>query len=147
MSALIDDMPRQYPHHFQIIIRLQLVRAKVCDLARCDLSREHLALAELQSSCQSVSTAAREAGLQALMAVSQEVSARLAVALRTAQITEAMLGLIGDWAANAELYLRRPHFRGFARTLVLQLNDPAWGAVMEGAAQMRLLHELTGSWP
>ncbi len=132
-------------HYYQIIVRLQVVRGSIYELSYRDLARETAALEELLTRIQSVVNAARESGLRGYAEVCGEIQSRFESALRRGHLSEVTLGLVDDWAASSELYLRRPHSGAFARTLVMQLNEPLWGAAIGAIDEARLIDELTDS--
>ncbi len=132
-------------HHYQIIVRLQVVRGWIYELSYRDLAREIAALEELLTAIQSVASAARESGLGGYAKVSLEVQSRFESALRRGGLSEITLDLVDDWAASSELYLRRPHSGGFARALVMQLNEPLWGTAIGMIDEAKLIDELTDS--
>ncbi len=129
-------------HHYQIIVRLQVVRGWIYELSYRDLARETAALEELSTGIQSVANAARESGLRGYAEVCREIQSRFESALRRGGFPEAALELIDDWAASSELYLRRPHSHAFARALVMRLTEPRWGIPIDDLDQARLIDEL-----
>jgi len=150
MNAPTGDMERGARSHFQIVIRLQMVRARVHDgLYRgASWGHENIEIEDILTGVQGVAFAAREAGLAAFTSVCLQVGERIERSLRSGHISRITLALVAEWAANAELYLRRPHYAQFAKTLMLQLNDSRWGSSLDPAEQAKLLHDLLepSSW-
>ena len=142
MNALVGDMERLSQRHFQIVIRLQKVRAQVQDLRRASVLREIAANEELRAALQGLAGAARQGGLVGLTLVSNVVGERMESLARRGRIPDHVLSLITDWAARAELYVRRPRFAEFARSLVRQLQDPAWELPLAPAECDRLISAL-----
>ena len=141
MSVLDHEASASVRHHFQIIVRLQMVRAKVSDLVSREVAHE-TALKDLALAIQSVKRTAKGAGLFGFATACQWVAERFAAAHARGEVTAKLLALIADWSAGAELYVRRPRFQGFARSIILQFNDPGWGSAMDVALQGELLDEL-----
>jgi hypothetical protein len=129
---------------FQMVIRLQLVRAHVHDCLRRGASSEpgRAEINEMLTGIQGVAVAAREAGLGGFTSVCLKVCERIEAFHRTGSMPRATLGLVAEWAANSELYLRRPQFAEFARALVLQLNDGLWGSRLNREEQDSLMHAM-----
>jgi hypothetical protein len=145
MNGLTGDKERGARSHFQIVIRLQMVRAQVHDRLHPGVSGEHkkIDIDDILMGIQGVAIAAREAGLAAFTSVCLHVCERIEPSLRIGYITPPTLALVAEWAANAELYLRRPRYGEFAKALVLQLNDPQWGSPLDPVVQAKLLHDLS----
>jgi len=127
-----------------MVIRLQLVRAHVHDCLRRSASSEpgRAEISEMLTGIQGVAVAAREAGLGGFTSVCLTVCERIEAFQRTGSMPRATLGLVAEWAANSELYLRRPQYAEFARALVLQLNDRLWGSRLNREEQESLMHAM-----
>jgi hypothetical protein len=145
MNGLTGNKERHARSHFQIVIRLQMVRAQVHDRLHRGLTGEHknIDIDGILMGIQGVAVAAREAGLAAFTSVCLHVCERIEPSLRIGYITRPTLALVAEWAANAELYLRRPRYAEFAKALVFQLNDPQWGSSLDPTEQAKLLHDLS----
>ena len=141
MNALASDMDRG-GRHFQIVIRLQMVRAQVQELRRAGMSRESFANEELLVAIQGVVNAARGARLMGLTFVCLAVCERVELGLRGGSISAPLLALILDWAARAELYVRRPRFAEFAHSLVRQLGEADWGIPFSSTERDRLINAM-----
>lgn len=142
MNAPVDDMERLSQRHFQIVIRLQKVRAQVQDLRRASMLREIAANEELLAAIQGLASAARQGGLVGLTLVANVLGERVESLARRGRIPDGVLALVTDWSARAELYVRRPRFAEFARSLVRQLQDPAWELPLAPAEGDRLISAL-----
>ena len=144
MMAEVGDMEGGARSRFQMVIRLQLVRAVVHDCLRRGDSWEpgRAEIAELLTGIQGVAVAAREAGLSGFTSVCLHVCERIEPFQRAGNMPRATLGLVAEWAANSELYLRRPQHAEFARTLVLQLNDKPWGSQLSREEQNSLMRAM-----
>ena len=118
-----------HQNYFQLYIRLQLVRRLVHEWpARESAGQPGIAgVEEMLSGIQAVASAARDAGLCGLTSACLHVCERVEPWLRCGRIPRATLNMLAEWAANSELYLRRPHSREFATALAMQLNDSRWG--------------------
>jgi hypothetical protein len=144
MNGLTGDKERGARSRVEIVIRLQMVRAQVHDQLHRGASWEdkNIEIDDILSGIQGVAIAAREAGLAAFTSVCLHVCERIEPSLHIGYISRSTLALVAEWAANAELYLRRPRYAEFAKALVLQLNDPQWGSPLDPAEQAKLLHDL-----
>jgi hypothetical protein len=144
MMALVGDMEGGARSRFQIVIRLQLVRAHVHDCLRRGASWEprRAEIKEILTGIQGVAVAAREAGLSGFTSVCLHVCERIEPFQRSGSMPRATLGLVAEWAANSELYLRRPQYTEFARALVLQLNDGLWGSRLNREEQNSLIRAM-----
>jgi hypothetical protein len=114
------------------MIRLQMVRAQAQELRRAGVPHEAFANRELLIAIQDLANAARSAQLQGFTLVCHALKDRVEL-LRHGFIPDSVLALILDWAARAELHVRRPRFVEFARALATQLSEPAWGLSMTPA--------------
>jgi hypothetical protein len=141
MMAHVVDMEGGARSRFQMVIRLQLVRAQVHDCLRRGAACEPSAaeIRELSTGIQGVALAAREAGLSGFTSVCLHVCERIEPFQRNGSMPRATLALVAEWAANSELYLRRPLYTEFARALVFQLNDSLWGSRMTREEQNNLM--------
>jgi hypothetical protein len=144
MIALKGDKEGGARSRFQMVIRLQLVRAHVHDCLRRGSSWEPgtAEITEILSGIQGVAIAAREAGLGGFTSVCLHVCERIEPFQRTGSMPRATLGLVAEWAANSELYLRRPQYTEFAKALVLQLNDRLWGSRLDREEQNSLMRAM-----
>ena len=129
--------------NFQIIVRLELARAHAHDLGHRFCPREIAGLEELLLSLQSVVAIAHESGRGAFSKACREVCERLRTASFKGYFSPTLLELTAEWAAIAELHIRRPQCYSFAKALVSLLNDSRWGTAMDAVAQSRLIDELT----
>jgi hypothetical protein len=145
MMAEVSDMEGGARSRFQMVIRLQLVRAHVHDCLRRGDSWEpgRAEINELLTGIQGVAVAAREAGLSGFASVCQHVCERIEPFARTGTMPRATLGLVAEWAANSELYLRRPRHAEFAKALVLQLNDRLWRSQLSREEQNSLIRAMS----
>ena len=127
-----------------MVIRLQLVRAHVHDCLRRSASSEpgRAEINEMLTGIQGVAVAARAAELGGFTSVCLKVCERIEAFQRTGSMPRATLRLVAEWAANSELYLRRPQYAEFARALVLQLNDSLWGSRLNREEQDSLMHAM-----
>lgn len=141
-----DHGPRSVHYHFQIIIRLQWVRTQVTHLLCFERPCDPRALDELYSSFCSVTFAAREAGFAAFTMLCRRVSHRLDEMIVNDAVSNPFLRWVNEWAASAELYIRRPRFHHFARAVVLHLKHPIWGVVMDDETQVRVIDQLTSPY-
>jgi hypothetical protein len=139
----MDHMPRGVHHHFQIVIRLQLLRGQISDLALLMRPFDSRSFDELRLSFCSVTFASRQAGFEAFTSLCEQVGARLDDMIAGKIMTRMSLTLLNEWAACAELYIRRPRFRHFARALVLQLSHPNWSIVLGSETETHLIDRLT----
>jgi hypothetical protein len=144
MIAPKGDMEGGARSRFQMVIRLQLVRAYVHDCLRRGSAWEpgSAEIAEILTGIQGVAIAAREAGLSGFTSVCLHVCERIEPFQRAGSMSRATLGLVAEWAANSELYLRRPQHAEFARALVLQLNDRLWGSRLDHEEQNRMMRAM-----
>jgi hypothetical protein len=149
MMAEVGDMEGGARSRFQMVIRLQLVRAHVHDCLRRGSSWEpgKAEIAELLTGIQGVAVAAREAALSGFTSVCLHVCERIEPFQRSGTMQRAMLGLVAEWAANSELYLRRPRHAEFARALVVQLSDRSWGAQLSREEQNNLMRAMLERLP
>jgi hypothetical protein len=145
MNARTHDMEQGTQNYFQLVIRLQAVRMHVHDqLQRTDSAfREPAETKDIVLAIQAVAIAAHEAGLYAFTSVCLYVCERIDPSLRSGYMSQPMLALVAEWTANAELYLRRPRFAPFAKTMVQQLNDPRWGEPLNANDLDALIRDLT----
>jgi hypothetical protein len=97
---------------------------------------------DILTGMQGVADAAREAGLSGFTSVCLHVCERIEPFRRAGSMPKATLGLVAEWAANSELYLRRPQYAEFARALVLQLNDSLWGSRLNREEQNSLMRAM-----
>lgn len=139
MSAIIDHAHNQ----FQLIIRLQSFRTQISDLILRKWPLDASAFDELRQSFGSVTFAAHVAGFGAFTGLCEQVCLRLDDMIASKAITVMSLAQLNEWAASAELYIRRPRFRHFARTLVLQLYQPTWSIVLDSESEAQLIDRLT----
>jgi hypothetical protein len=141
MIAHSGDMEGGARSRFQMVIRLQLVRAHVHDCLRRSPSWApgRAEIEEILTGIQGVAVAARDAGLEGFKLVCLHVCGRIEPFERTGAMPRATLGLVAEWAANSELYLRRPQHAEFARALVSQLNDSQWGSRLNREEQNSLM--------
>ena len=130
-------------NQFQLVMRLQLVRRLVHDVVTIDYSAELLRrhMGAILIAIQGLTGAARTAGLSGFTSVCLLLCKRVEPSMRGGYLPN---NLLTEWAAIAELYLRRPHHREFARALVAQLNDPQWHSPLDSAEQECLLRSLLG---
>lgn len=145
MTAPKGDKEAGARSRFQMVIRLQLVRAQVHEGLRRGSSWEpgRTEITELLTGIQGVAAAAREAGLSGFTSVCLHVCGRIEPFQQTGSMPRATLGLIAEWAANSELYLRRPQHAEFAKALVLQLNDRLWGSRLDREEQNSLIRAMS----
>jgi hypothetical protein len=139
-----DDGDPAAPGHFQIVIRLQSVRARVHDGLHCGAPSEAMSAeaTDILAGILGVAIAARSEDLTGFTSVCMLVYERIESFSRAGRLTRAMLELIAEWSANSELYLRRPRYVEFAKALVRQLNESQWGARLDRAEQDRLVRAL-----
>jgi hypothetical protein len=128
-------------NRFQVIIRLQRVRALINEPAD-QHSSPRSQLEAISKGLQWVAEAAVEQDLTAYVYVCRKVIERLNDLVEHGEIPPLLIARIDDWAAMSELYIRRPQFRQFGRMVVLQLNDPLWGPVINHHDQVGLIEEL-----
>lgn len=149
MIAHTGDMEGGARSRFQMVIRLQLVRAQVHDCLRRGDSWEpkRAEITNILIGIQGVAAAAREAGLSGFTSVCLHVCERIEPFQRNGSMPRSMLGLVAEWAANSELYLRRPQFAEFARALVLQLDDSLWGSRLDREEQRSLMRTMLERLP
>jgi hypothetical protein len=128
-------------NHFQIVMRLQLVRRLVRDVVNgeCSWDLRWHEMEDILIAMQGVAAAARTAGLSGFTSICLHLCERVLPPMRSGYLP---IALLADWAANAELYLRRPHRREFATALLEQLNDPQWLGPLDPAEQASLLRAL-----
>lgn len=126
MTWRTSDLALDTPGLFQIMIRLQMVRAQAQELLRAGVPHEAFANRELLLAIEGLANAARSAHLKGFTLVCLALKDRVEL-LRHGCIPDSVLALILDWAARAELHVRRPRFAEFARALATQLGEPAWG--------------------
>ena len=102
MNGLTGNKERHARSHFQIVIRLQMVRAQVHDRLHRGLTGEHknIDIDGILMGIQGVAVAAREAGLAAFTSVCLRVCERIEPSLRIGYITRPTLALVAEWAAN-----------------------------------------------
>jgi hypothetical protein len=147
MFAFTGDMDRPAPGHLRIVIRLQRLRARVHDsLCRGEppeVTNEESA--GLLAGILGVAIAARSEEMRGFTSVCTIVFERIEPLARSGRLSRRMLELIGEWSANSELYLRRPHYLEFAKELVRQLNDSAWASRLGRDEQDRLIRSLLAS--
>lgn len=145
MIAPKGDTEAAARSRFQMVIRLQLVRAHVHDCLRRGSSwqPDGAEITEILAGIQGVAIAAREAGLSGFTSVCLHVCGRVEPFQRAGSMPQATLGLIAEWAANSELYLRRPQYAEFAKALVVQLNDRLWGSRLDREEQDSLVRAMS----
>jgi hypothetical protein len=144
MIAHKDDGDHASPGHYQIVMRLQAVRARVHDGLRCGAPSEamHAETTDILAGILGVAIAARTEDLTGFTSVCMLVYERIESFARAGRLPRAMLELIAEWSANSELYLRRPRYVEFAKALVRQLSESQWGARLDRAEQDRLIRAL-----
>jgi hypothetical protein len=144
MIAHKDDGDHAAPGHYQIVMRLQAVRARVHDGLRCGAPSEAMSAetTDILAGVLGVAIAARTEDLTGFTSVCMLVYERIESFSRAGRLPRAMLELIAEWSANSELYLRRPRYVEFAKALVRQLNESQWGARLDRAEQDRLIRAL-----
>jgi hypothetical protein len=144
MIALKGDTDRTAPSHFQIVIKLQALRACVHDGlgrgASCEATNSEAT--EILAGVLGVAIAARTEELRGFTSVCMLVYERIEGFGRSGRLPRALLEAIAEWSANSELYLRRPRYAEFARALVRQLNDAPWGSRLDRAEQDGLIRAL-----
>jgi hypothetical protein len=125
-------------NNFQIVVRLQRVRRLVHDVVNSDCSWELRChqMQEILIAIQGVGAAANSAGFDGFTSVCSHLCERIEPLMRAGYLP---IALVAEWAAVAELYLRRPHGQGFAQALVDLLNDPQWHRELNPAEHGRLL--------
>ncbi|MGB6310466.1 MAG: hypothetical protein WBF89_22015 [Steroidobacteraceae bacterium] len=144
MNALVNGMERAAPSQFQIVIRLQAVRARVHEGLRSGAGDEAAGTeaTEILAGILGVAIAARAEELRGFTAICMLVYERIERFGHGGRLPRALLEAIAEWSANSELYLRRPRFAEFARSIVRQLNDAPWGSRLDRAEQDGLLRAL-----
>jgi hypothetical protein len=148
MAAVKSDMDRAAPGHCRIMIRLQEVRARVHDSLSWDTPEAPNAEGtDILAGILGVAIAARTEELRAFTSVCMIVYERVEPLARGGRLSRRTLELIAEWSANAELYVRRPRYVEFAKGLVRQLNDAAWGSRLGRDEQESLIRALLAcSW-
>jgi len=147
MVAVKSDTDRAAPDHCRIMIRLQEVRARVHDSLSWDTPSEvpNAEGTDILAGILGVAIAARTEEMRAFTSVCMIVYERVEPLARSGRLPRRTLELIGEWSANSELYLRRPHYVEFAKALVRQLNDSPWGSRLGREEQDRLIRSLLAS--
>jgi hypothetical protein len=149
MAAVKSDMDRAAPGHCRIMIRLQEVRARVHDSLSWGTPSEgpNAEGTDILAGILGVAIAARTEEMRAFTSVCMLVYERVEPLARSGRLPRRTLELIAEWSANAELYVRRPRYVEFAKGLVRQLNDAAWGSRLSRDEQDRLIRALLScSW-
>lgn len=128
-------------NHFQLVVRLQLVRRLVHDVTTIDYSADLLRrhMEDILLVIRGLTGASRTAGLGGFTAVCLHLCKRVEPTMLSGYFPNTLLA---EWAANAELYLRRPHHREFATAMLAQLNDPRWHSPLDAAERVYLLRSL-----
>ena len=138
MFAFTGDMDRPAPAaQLRIVTRLQQLRARVHD--------PFVETADILVGILGVAIAARTEEMRGFTSVCMIVFERIEPLARGGRLSRRMLELIGEWSANSELYLRRPHYVEFAKALVRQLNYSPWGSRLGREEQDRLIRSLLAS--
>ena len=147
MFAFTGDMDRPAPGHLRIVIQLQQLRARVHDsLCRGAPSEATNAeTADILAEVLGVAIAAHAEEIRGFTSVCMLVFERIEPLARSGHLSRRTLELIGEWSANSELHLRRPHCVEFAKGLVRQLNDSPWGSRLGRDEQDRLIRSLLAS--
>src|SRR5271156_5739834 len=129
---------------FQMVIRLQRLRVQAHEgLRRCESWQPGSPeIEQILVAIQHVALDARAEGLNGFTSVCLHVCERIEPFLRSGGMPRSILGLIAEWSARSELYLRRPHYLEFAKALTLQLSDARWGWPLDRAAQDHLLRAM-----
>ena len=134
----IADIPAG---RFQLVMRLQLLRASLTDGHNHGLSQRQL-LNGLMQNIRSVTVVAADFGLAGYWRMCREVIRRLEAMMKRGAVPPRLFALVVDWAASSELYIRRPKFRPFAQLLVRQLDDPLWNELIGEVDQSEMIHDL-----
>jgi hypothetical protein len=129
-------------NHFQIVMRLQLVRRLVNEASDRGIppNLRRGEAEEILRAIQSVANVAGGVGLHGFASVGLSVCQRIEPLVRNGDLPLMTLQLLGEWAANSELYLRRPRRREFATAVLKQLNDLQWHRPLDSVELASLLH-------
>lgn len=129
-------------NYVQIVMRLRLVRRLVHDIGAGDYSRElqRNEMRDIFMALRRVADASSTPELSGFATACLLLCERIKALMPSGYLPVA---LVADWAATAEMYLRRPHCSAFATPLLELLNDPLWHGALDPAEQARLLRELS----
>ena len=134
---------------FQVVIRLQAIRRLVSEWRQ---DRDLYSIGndsptqELIWVIQGTAAAARTAGLVGLASVCWHVCERVTRVPEPGAMPSRLRGLLLNWSAYSELYVRRPWHAQFAMAVVEQLNNRSWGAPLHEIERAELLSAMQGAF-
>lgn len=134
---------------FQVVMRLQAIRRLVSEWRQ---DRDLYSIGndnptqELIWVIQGAAAAARSAGLVGFASVCWHVCERVTLSPEPGAMPTRLRGLLLNWSAYSELYVRRPWHAQFAMAVVEQLNNRSWGAPLHELEQAELLSAMQGAF-
>lgn len=126
----------------QVVIRLQAIRTLVSEWQQ---NRDLYSIGndsptqELIWVIQGTAAAARTAGLVGFASVCWHVCERVTLLPEPGAMPTRLRGLLLNWSAYSELYVRRPWHAQFAMAVVEQLNNRGWGRPLHQIERAELL--------